>query len=330
MDRTFTDYFMDIVSSHSPIKHGEWTNINCPMCGDKRKRLGVLQTDTGGLRLSCFNGGCDLQYKPAGWEPGSPVYKKMRTVYERLGGSWSTIPMSIRMPKGKGRSTALLRPSAKWSFPKISLPDNSMILNKAVDMDDSAMKVAEYAYHRSPAFFEMDIPLFWSREYPTYLILPYLDNNNEVIGYLGRNIDLSNGKPRFIQRKGPNYLYGQHQIKKDGGYLFITESPFDAALCKGVATMSARMSKVVIETIKSMNKIPIVIPDKTEDKEYLSFITTAQENGWLVSVPPWKHKDFGESVRDIGLLNSIETVIEHATDNYLSLKLKMKMKHAST
>jgi hypothetical protein len=42
-----------------------WHNFNCPSCGDKRRRGGVLFTDDGFI-YRCFDGGCTYNLKSLG------------------------------------------------------------------------------------------------------------------------------------------------------------------------------------------------------------------------------------------------------------------------
>jgi len=328
-DRTLTDFFMDLFERHDHVRRGDWINMNCPLCGDTRKRLGMVTTETGGFRLSCFNGGCDLQIKAAGWEPGNPPYERLRSLYAALGGSWGDIPLKVRMPT-QGRShrisATIGAPKPRFKFQEIEYPPGTVNL-WGDNVNDHILRAREYIHDRSPAFLELGIPLLWSEKYPEYVILPFLDSGGKLVGYVGRRTIQSGRIPRFVQSKPNGYLYGQHQVEPTGGYILVVESAFDAAITKSLGTLSAKITPTQVAIIKSLKRTPIVVPDQTDDNESTSFIETAKENGWLVSMPNWRYKDVGEAARDMGVINAVRELVNNATDNYLSVKLSLKLKH---
>lgn len=330
--RSFKEYFEDVVDRNHPLNNSNgWKSLNCPMCNDRRRRLGVLYTDTGGIRVSCFNGGCELQISPTGWEPDSPVGNRIRKLYEMLGGSWSSIPIADRgaFARKTGRSSIRsklmnVEPTPQWNFRKQSLPKDTLIVSKENAEKYQGVKDAlDYLKSRSEAFMELNVKFGWSPEFPDYVILPYYGDNGTIHGYVGRNIrgDKDN---RFIQRKPQNFIYGQHLARKKSGYLFIMESAFDASLVSGCATLSAKMNPTQVATIKSLkHRIPILIPDQTKDMEYKSFVSVAKDNDWLISAPKWGYKDFGEAVKEMGLIRATKTIIDSANKKYLKVALQL-------
>ena len=66
-----------------PINSGKtpsgWTTFNCPMCSDKRKRGGVIQSNSK-ISYHCFN--CNFT---TGWSPSPRLGQKYKALAEALG-----------------------------------------------------------------------------------------------------------------------------------------------------------------------------------------------------------------------------------------------------
>src|SRR5580704_1562712 len=76
-----------------------WIQFNCPSCGDKRNRGGLMETPTGGFRYRCFNGGCPYE-NPTGWEPDEGLVGRARRLFLLLDGDLSDIPASMLEYRG--------------------------------------------------------------------------------------------------------------------------------------------------------------------------------------------------------------------------------------
>jgi len=69
-----------------------------------------------------------------------------------------------------------------------------------------------------------------------------------------------------------------------------------------------------------------VLPDM--NKTGLSFVETAQRNGWDVSIPDWDHgiKDSCDAVKKYGMLYTIESIVAAASKNYIKAKTIINMR----
>ena len=72
-----------LLMDNLPINSGKtpsgWTTFNCPMCSDKRKRGGVIQSNSK-ISYHCFNCGYTT-----GWAPSPKLGGKYKKLVESLG-----------------------------------------------------------------------------------------------------------------------------------------------------------------------------------------------------------------------------------------------------
>lgn len=324
------DEFLSLVSSRPNYRARGFININCPACGDKRKRGGFAPTETGGFRYFCFNGGCTFSTEPTGWEPGNGLYGRVRSLFEMLGGNIRNIPVQD-MLRQNNTSTGMPREERAevvTKFRKMDMPKGSILIEEAVEEDERAIAVLNYLNNRSPLLLGAH-PFMWSPIHPEHLLVPYV-HHGTIVGYMGRHIGESAGQKRFLQRSRPDYMFNQHLLSKGAGkYAYVLESPLDAILMQGVATKENRLTKRQVNLLKSCGKEPVLIPD-IKKGEAAPYVTTAEENDWFISVPEWPNgftfKDVGEAIQRIGLLATIEAITSSMTKNYASAKIKLGVK----
>jgi hypothetical protein len=321
------DEFVNLIQSRPNYAARGFININCPACGDKRKRGGFAVTGTGGFRYSCYNGGCDYNTRPTGWEEGNGLGGRVKQLFEMLGGDVRRLPAKDLLRKGKAvydKSGAMVgrekRLEIASRFPPVVLPKGSVLLEEAAETNADAEEVLGYLFERSPLYLNDEFPFLWTPRYPQHLIIPFMHFDGKVVGYLGRHINKADGADRFIQRAPADYMFNQHLLSGgENKYTFVMESPMDAILLRGVATRSNRITERQINLLKVSNKEPILIPDQMGD-ESISYYQTAKEHGWKIAVPEWPFKDAGEAIQKMGLLSTIETLTTSMTTNYMQVR----------
>ena len=295
-------------------------------------------TPSGGWRYYCFNGGCEFNSSPTGWEPGNGFGGRPRKVFEMMGGNIRRIPIKELMRwntqkfsaggnvLGKNKDLEVVH-----TFPEVSLPNGSMLLLDCYQNNNSANKVMQFAVSRLGDFVKK-VPLYWSEEHAYYLIMPYTHYKGKIVGYLGRHIYHTSGSKRFIQRAPNDYLYNQHLLTTySARYLFVVESPMDAMLLGCVAARNDRLTDKQINLLKVSGKDIVMIPD-CKKGETSEFVKTATDNDWFVSVPKWTGKsnpdrlkttDIGQSIQKDGLLYTIEIIMKAATRNYRRVAIEL-------
>jgi hypothetical protein len=85
-----TQLFFDLIPQDKLSKSG-WWSLNCPECGDQKRRGSFLITETGGFRYKCWHSSC-LYNTATGWEPGSQIGERTRELYISLGGESGHLP----------------------------------------------------------------------------------------------------------------------------------------------------------------------------------------------------------------------------------------------
>lgn len=331
--------FRAAIPANRRVGPGGWLNFNCPSCGDRKSRGGVAFTPTGGWRYYCFNGGCEFNSQPAGWEPENGFGGRARKLFELIGGDVRRIPLADRMKWSttkfsadgsiteKGKNLEVVH-----TFPEEALPEGSMLLRDIYLDYTSANKVMTYAHGRLGRHFCDTFPLYWTEKHPYYVIMPYFHYKDKIVGYLGRHIYHTKGPKRFIQRAPSDYLFNQHLLTTySARYLFVVESPMDAALLGCVAARNDRLTEKQINLLKVSGKDIVMVPD-FKAGEYSEFLRQAEDNGWFIANPEWTGKanpailkttDIGRSIVKDGLLFTIQLMMQGTTRNYTRAKVEL-------
>ncbi len=332
--------FRDLIPPKRRFSGTGWTNFDCPSCGDRRGRGGFNFTDTGGFRFFCFNGGCEYNINPTGWEPGEGIGGRPRRLFESLGGDIKDLPLrsilkgqfKIYSADGEVKSEGE-ELQVEYKFSKKELPDGTVSLINAARYDKCAKKVL-YHLHDRIGDLAFSFNFLWCPDKVYYYIIPFY-HYNTIVGYLGRHIYVNKGPKRFFGSSPPNYMFNQHLISKhQSKYLFVVESPLDAISMDCLASRSDRLTHKQINLLKISGKDIVLIPDR-ENSESRGFIETAEENKWFLSIPDsndWGDntiKDVSDSVKSSGLLYTIETLMKSTTRNYINAKNKMTLKDRS-
>ena len=332
--------FRLVIPGNRKLGPGGWLNFCCPACGDRRYRGGTSFTPTGGWRYYCFNGGCEFNSQPTGWEPGNGFGGRPLKLFEMLGGDARKIPLKDRMKWSSTKFSSDGKMIDKghdldvvYKFPEVSLPEGSQLLLDVYMKDKTASKVMQYAHGRMGRQFVEKFPLYWTDKHPYYVIMPYFHYKDKVVGYLGRHIYRTSGPKRFLQRAPGDYLFNQHLLSGySSRYLFVVESPMDAALLGCVAARNDRLTERQMNLLKVSGKDIVMVPDCKVD-EANEFVRQAEENNWFVSVPEWTGKanptalkttDIGRSVVKDGLLFTIELLMKATTRNYVRADIELK------
>ncbi len=80
-----TELFIALIPTDKISKSG-WYQLDCPCCGDNRRKGSFLPTETGGFRYKCWWASCEYN-TATGWEPGSPISERVSALYTALGGN---------------------------------------------------------------------------------------------------------------------------------------------------------------------------------------------------------------------------------------------------
>ena len=300
-------------AKHSP---SGWTSFNAPCCQhrghspDTRKRGGI-RFDGNGVVYNCFN--CKFS---TGWQPGSPLGEKMKTLARWMGASDDLIKeMVFEALKTESEGYTPEDHQAQIEFPNKELPEASMPISEWVnsaylpDISNDLGPVIDYVYSRG--FDPLTDNFYWSPA-PGYIdrvIVPF-KWEGRIVGNTARKI--TEGKPKYISDQHPHFVFNFDAQKEDQKYIFVCEGPFDALSIGGVALLTNDIAEQQSRIINSLGAEVIVIPD--QDRAGLVLFDRAAELNWSVAMPTWDDdvKDVADAVSRYGKLFVIVDAIKTA------------------
>jgi hypothetical protein len=296
-----------------------WNTMDCPMCTDKRKRGGLITT---GAKISynCFNCGFTT-----GWEPNPTLGKKYKDLATKLGADQTDIhAVTVDLLKyaedlETEDTTDYVYNLAK--FKNEDLPETAI----AVDDLPEEHPVRQYAIERGLIGL---YPLLYFEEslYKQRLVVPF-SYNGELVGWTARHINPPNKTtPKYLHKMQPGYVFNIDRFADSKREIVIvTEGVFDAIMIDGIAIQGNSVGPEQAHLIEKLGKRIIVCPDR--DEAGIDLIMQAAELGWEVSFPPWHVdcKDAADAVQRYGRMATVSSIIRHATNNELKIKVKAKM-----
>jgi hypothetical protein len=355
--------FHRLIPTRSKKTGRGWITFNCPACGDRRGRGGFLETNTGGFRYRCMNGGCRFEQR-TGWEPDNGFMGRPRRLFELMGGDITDLPKELVNPdrrkkfamddaeqrslwiaemqaewSSEAASTKLWRPSQEdevaLNFPTIKMPKDSVYLWDANTAD--ALDVQRYAVERC-RFFLNRAPLLWSPRYKRHVIIPFIEKH-KFVGWIARKIDPG---PEYSHIKCPHFPT-DYMLNQGRRFAFrnvlVVQGAFDAlaleALCTFGSVISTKQKNLLKQLAYAERRI-VLVPD-FKGQEWMNYLYTAREHGWYVSVPEtWGGsgnespedyiKDPGDAIRRNGLLYTVETVMKSITNDYETAEATLLMR----
>lgn len=325
--RLVGDAFERIVRSRPGFQARTFWNVDCPACGDRRKRCGFARTASGGFRIYCQNGGCTYHDKPTGWEPGSPFIGRAAELFKKFGGDLRVFsPEDIQGDPNRIRAVSKAREEIVYTkFKERELPRGSILLVEAIEKDQRSHAVGNWLVNqRSEVYLypEYQKFFFWNGLEPNVLRIAFW-HNDSIIGHLDRNI-LKTDYSRFRQSSPEPYLFNQHIVAGlPGDYVLVVESPMDAILLNGVATRGSKPNLYQINFLKQCGKTPIMVPD-FQKQEGLKFLEIAKDNKWPISIPDWPYKDPGEAFNPLGVLRTIDLILQSRSNIYDVAEMKIR------
>jgi hypothetical protein len=312
-----------LLLGHLPVKSNRtpsgWVTFDCPMCSDKRKRAGIVQSSAK-ISYNCFNCG----YK-TGWSPSPFIGKKYKQLAERLGASDNDIhTVYMDLLKHSEELEHMVDQDYVFSFNKfdtIELPDET------VDLYDLPANHEIVQYAKDRGVYGL-CPLYWVDNvlYKKRLLIPFL-YNNELVGWTGRHIaPPDKNTPKYYHSLPKGYVYNIDRFAgTDRSIVIVTEGVFDAILVDGVSILGNRVTPEQAHLIEQLNARIIVCPDRDEAGKEL--IKQSIALGWEVSFPPWANdvKDAADACAKYGRVATVASIIKHATNNNIKKEVMMRM-----
>ena len=322
------DKFRTLLPPRAKSSPSGWTSFNAPCCQhrghspDTRKRAGI-RFDGNGVVYNCFN--CKFT---TGWQPGSSIGEKMKTLCRWLGASEDTIKeLVFEAMRTDGDDYRPEQQETKLEFTDKELPEGAMPLLEWVNSEywkDISLEVETViAYVVSRGYDPFDGNFYWSPEsgYESRVIIPF-KWQGRVVGNTARKVTA--GKPKYLSDQHPHFVFNFDQQKENQKYIFVCEGPFDALAIGGVALLTNEIAEQQSRIINSLGAEVIVIPD--QDRAGLVLFDRAAELGWAVAMPNWDSdvKDVADAVLRYGELFVIVDAIKTAQQGQIKINMAKK------
>ena len=322
------DKFRTLLPPRAKSSPSGWTSFNAPCCQhrghspDTRKRAGI-RFDGNGIVYNCFN--CKFT---TGWQPGSSIGEKMKTLCRWLGSSEDTIKeLVFEAMKTEGDDYRPEHQETKLEFTDKELPEGAMPLLEWVNSKywkDISLEVElVIAYVVSRGYDPFDGNFFWSPAsgYESRVIIPFRWEER-IVGNTARKV--TSGKPKYLSDQHPHFVFNFDQQKENQKYIFVCEGPFDALAVDGVALLTNEIAEQQSRIINSLCAEVIVIPD--QDRAGLVLFDRAAELGWAVAMPNWDSdvKDVADAVQRYGRLFVIVDAIKTAQQGQIKINMAKK------
>ena len=322
------DKFRTLLPPRAKSSPSGWTSFNAPCCQhrghspDTRKRAGI-RFDGNGVIYNCFN--CKFT---TGWQPGSAIGEKMKTLCRWLGASEDTIKeLVFEAMRTDGDDYRPEQQETKLEFTDKELPEGAMPLLEWVNSEywkDISLEVETViAYVVSRGYDPFDGNFYWSPAsgYESRVIIPF-KWQGRVVGNTARKVTA--GKPKYLSDQHPHFVFNFDQQKENQKYIFVCEGPFDALAIGGVALLTNEIAEQQNRIINSLGAEVIVIPD--QDRAGLVLFDRAAELGWAVAMPNWDPdvKDVADAVLRYGELFVIVDAIKTAQQGQIKINMAKK------
>lgn len=316
-------------AKHSP---SGWTSFNAPCCHhrghkpDTRKRAGV-RFDGNGIVYNCFN--CKFS---TGWQPGSTLGEKMKSLLKWMGANDDTIKeMVFESLKTESDDFVQTEVQTKIEFTEKELPEGAMPIHEWVtnanldSVADLLEPVIKYLVDRG--FNPMDNNFYWTPVpgFTDRVIIPF-NFEGKIVGNTARKVN--KGSPKYISDQQPNFVFNFNAQSEKQKYLLVVEGPFDALSINGVALLHNEISEQQARIINSLGVEVIVIPD--QDRAGLNLFDRAAELDWSIASPNWEPdiKDSADAVQKYGKLFVIVDAIKTAEKGAIRINMaKKRLEH---
>lgn len=318
------DKFRTLIPPRAKQSPSGWTSFNAPCCQhrghspDTRKRAGI-RFDGDGIVYNCFN--CKFS---TGWQPGSPLGEKMKTLCRWLGAGEDTIKeMVFEALKTEGDDYRPEQSLPVIEFADKELPEGALPIkewaNQSSALINDLYPIVEYIASRG--FDPSDF--YWSPTpgYADRVIIPFIWEGR-IVGNTARKV--TNGKPKYLSDQHPHFVFNFDRQQEDQKYIFVCEGPFDALAVGGVALLTNEIAEQQARIINSLGAEVIVIPD--QDRAGLVLFDRAAELNWSVAMPTWSDdvKDVADAVNKYGSLFVVVDAIKTAQKGAIKINMAKK------
>ena len=292
-------------------RKGDYTyNFRCPICGDsqthKNKARGYIFAKAGGLFYKCHNcqasmslGGLIKHVDPnlyseynleryKNGDTGRKAHKEHGFVFKKVVFESSKKDNAMRgllTPLRKLNDThpaiqyVQSRKLPKDKYDTLYFVDDSQKLKQFVDGYDDKIVGNE-----------------------SRLIIPFFDENDELVGLSGRAIDKNPIRYLTIRIKDDvPMIYGQNNVHKDQT-IYVTEGPLDSLFLPNAVACGNANLKTAADVLPK-DRLVLIYDNEPRNREVMREMKSAIDSGFKVCIWPKSlhHKDINEMMKALNL-----------------------------
>ena len=312
-------------------------NFSCPFCGDSQKNLSkargyVFQRGTN-LFYRCHNCGVSTNVGNLIKHMDNALHKEFILERYKSGETNNTrsanTVLNIQPPRFDKLSKQKIFEHSEW-----------------VDKLPSGHFCLEYCNRRnipkealSKLLFTQHYKKFMDAIYPNHghddmyddarLVIPFYDENNELIAMSGRALENSSEKLRYVtirtNESDKKLVYGMDRIDKNQT-VKIVEGPIDSLFLKNAIASGDANLKLCAEEV-GLDNVILIFDNEPRNKEVCKLILKAINLHYNVVIWPatTKGKDINEMVLSGKSVGEIESIISSNTFRDIEATLKFNM-----
>ncbi len=330
----------ELVTQHLPsnkkASHSGGVYICCPMCtsmgesrNDTKFRCGFTPQPDGGFLVHCHN--CKFSTR---WGMDGRVGKNLMKFLTKIGIDSRQVPLGLRLlRKDEKAEVTIIKEiihEVVLEFDVTRLPPKTKKFSDWLDDEQAPpefVNALEYLVSRGTSVFDGWI-YFWTpdikRSMNQRVIIPFY-HHGKIVGYTARTFTNNSKLSKYYAETQTDYLFNQDKLEGDANVILLVEGVFDAIAIKGVASMGNLLTDKQINLLNRSQKEIIVVPDRAKTGSGL--VEQAIKNNWKVSIPTWDIGDIDDvasATKKYGRLYTLKTILESATDNKDTIRMKFE------
>jgi len=303
-------------------------NFRCPICGDstknKLKMRGYVYRRKNDLFFSCHNCGASHTFGTL----LKFVDRSLYNAYQLECYSDGNAPKVKKPDFTFAKTQTVFQKKVTIDLPSIeSLPKNHSVRNYVKDRKIPEKYFSQLYYAENfHDFVKEMLPSYEKKLYnEPRLVIPFLDEENNLLGFQGR--DLLKSKIKYITIKlsdDNRKVYGLNRVDKSKR-IYVVEGPIDSMfLDNSLATMDASLYSIILSV--GNHDYVFVYDNEPRNKDIVKHMHKTIEMGKSVCIWPShvKHKDINEMVKEGGYSPSmVQSIID--TNTYSGLQAKLEL-----
>lgn len=303
-------------------------NFRCPVCGDsqknKSKMRGYIYRRKNDLFFSCHNCGASHTFGTLLKLTDRSLYSAYQLECYSDGNTTKTKKPDFSFAK----TQPVFEKKATINLPSIeSLPNTHAARGYVKDRKIPEKYFSELYYAENFHDFVMEmLPSYEKNLYDEpRLVIPFYDEENNLLGFQGR--DLLKSKIKYITIKLSNdnkKVYGLNHVDKSKR-IYVVEGPIDSMfLDNSLATMDASLYSIILSV--GNHDYVFVYDNEPRNKDVVDRMKKTIDMGKNICVWPShiKHKDINEMVLRGYSPAMIQSIIDSNTFNGLKAKLEFE------